>query len=67
MMDRAVGYCDSMQCTINKGDIYLRLPCANSIYDRGHKSTAPFYDNDIIDRADTILTANAPVAVMACL
>ncbi|QIX02101.1 hypothetical protein AMS68_007618 [Peltaster fructicola] len=67
MMDRFNGFCEGMLCTVDKADVYLRLPCAESTFDVGARSQAPFFDNGIVDRADAVLTSVAPVAPMAHL
>lgn len=65
MMDRFYGFCEGMLCTVDKADVYLRLPCSDSIFVKSARSTAPFFDNGIVERADTVLTPSAPVSNMA--
>ena len=67
LMDRYNGFCGGMLCVINPADIYLRLPCSEDIYESGAASSAPFYDNGIVDRSLSMLKASSPISPMAWL
>lgn len=60
-------YDDGTPCAVTLQDIFLRLPCADDLYERGLPSDAPFYNNGIIDSASTILTPSSPISPMARL
>jgi len=67
LMDRYNGFCGGMLCVINPADIYLRLPCAEDMYESGMASVAPFYNNGTVDRTLSTLNASSPVSPMAWL
>lgn len=64
LMDR---YCGGKSTVINPKDVYLRLPSLDDSFERGWKSEAPFYNNNIVDPANTALTASSPISPMAWL
>ena len=67
LMDRYNGFCGSTLCFIQPADVYLRLPCHDTMYDNSQPSNAPFYNNSVIDPTLAILTPSSPVAPMAWL
>lgn len=67
MMDRFNGFCGGMVCTINKRDVYLRLPCADEQYEKGSPSGVPFFDNGSIDQSFTVVMPNSHVSPVAYL
>ncbi|RMZ09723.1 hypothetical protein D0862_03527 [Hortaea werneckii] len=60
-------YDDSVSCSVTLQDVFLRLPCADDVFEQGLKSEAPYYNNDIIDPTSTILTPASPVSPLARL
>ncbi|OQO14099.1 hypothetical protein B0A48_00975 [Cryoendolithus antarcticus] len=67
LMDRYNGLLGGLCCTINTGDIYLRLPCREDMFENSQPSDAPFYNNHTLDPTISILTAASPVSPMAWL
>ncbi|KAK5119829.1 hypothetical protein LTR85_007155 [Meristemomyces frigidus] len=54
-------------CAVTVQDVFLRLPCADDAYEQSLPSGAPYFNNGVIDAADTILTPASPICPMAWL
>ncbi|WPH03874.1 Hypothetical protein R9X50_00675700 [Acrodontium crateriforme] len=62
VMDRSM---EGTQYAINSKDVFVRLPCSDSMYERGQRSDAPFFNNNIVDSVSSILTPASSVSPMA--
>lgn len=58
-------YCEPAVTILKPQDIFLRLPCAEEMYERGKTSDAPYLNNGIVDPVESLLTAESPLALMA--
>lgn len=67
MMDRLYGFYEGSLCTVDKADIYLRLPSADTSYEHGEASNAPFFDNGSISAKHSELGTTSMVSEMAHL
>ena len=54
-------------CSIDLEDVSLRLPCADELYEHSAPSSAPYYENGVVEPAWAILTPSSPVSAMAWL
>jgi hypothetical protein len=64
LMDRLSG---SSTCQIKPEDIFVRLPCTEDMYELSTPSDAPYFPNENIDSASTLLTPASPLGPMAWL
>lgn len=44
MSQRYNGFCSGLLSTVSEDDVFIRLPCAERIYEDGSASSAPFFD-----------------------
>lgn len=59
--------CAASACILKPEDVFVRLPCADDMFERGVQSDAPYFSNNVIDPVAAILTPASPLAPMAWL
>ena len=60
-------YCGPTTCLIKPQDVFVRLPCTDTMFECSTPSDAPYFTNDIIDAKTTSITSTSRLAPVAWL